>query len=131
MLEIIILCSLYGALVPKVKKKNRSKWLPLIAPALWIISANVCAFVAGIIFYLKGMSAEDTEFFMQGVAWGGGILGAGIAFLIVHLLPVKSLKCPECGADFKSVSEIGSATCTNCKTKLKVSFNKVSKLHDT
>ena len=127
MLEIIILCSLYGALVPKVKKKNRSKWLPLIAPALWILSKYVCAFISGVIFYLKGMGAEDIEFYMQGVAWGGGILGAGIAFLIIHLLPVRALKCPKCDHEFKTASDFG-VTCKNCETRLKVSFNKVTEL---
>ncbi|MEI6892871.1 MAG: hypothetical protein V5783_11930 [Pontiella sp.] len=128
MLEIIILCSLYGALVPKVKKKNRSKWLPLIAPALWLLGEFVLAFIVGIIFYFNGMSAENIEFYMQGVVWAGGIIGAGIAFLIIHKLPVKSLKCPECQTEFKLVSELGTATCTNCDTKLKIWFNKVKKL---
>jgi len=128
MLELVILCSLYGALVPKVKKKNRSKWLPLIAPALWIVSKYVSSLILGIIFYLQGMSTEDIEFYMQGAAWGGGILGAVIAFLVIHKLPVKSLNCPECQAEFKSVSELGTATCKNCDTKLKVWFNKVTKL---
>lgn len=127
MIELLILFSLFGALAPKVKKKNRSKWLPIIAPILWIISKYICSFIVGLILHLKGMSLEDVAFYMEGAAWGGGILGAAIAFLIVHLLPVKTLKCPKCNHEFTTASDFG-VTCEGCGTKLRVSNNKVTEL---
>ncbi len=125
MLEIIALLIIYGALTPKVRQRNRSKWLPLLGPGLWVVGRNITALAASFVFASMAINTGDNEVAIFGLSTIGGVVGATIAFLIIQLLPVKALNCPQCNHEFVKNSEWG-VVCPSCKTKLKVSFNRVS-----
>ena len=125
LIEILMFALVFGALAPVVKKKNRSKWLPLLGPALWWAGKYVAAFIAGIICAITQPDPDSTEIILYGATWIGGIAGAFIAFGFVKILPTKNLVCPKCGHNFVNNSEWG-VTCDGCGTKLRVSNDQVT-----
>lgn len=124
MLEILFVIFLFRKLKTQTVKKNRSKWLPWIIPLFWFGGEFVFPFMIGIIYAILGKPIES-NFIFYFYALSGGALGAGLAFLIVHLLPIKELNCPKCGWTFTKNSKFG-VQCEECNSQLKVVDGKVS-----
>jgi len=85
----------------------------------------IVSFVASVVCAVLKTASDDSEMIIYASALLGGILGAAIAFLIIKLLPTKTLTCPQCNHQFVNNSQWG-VTCENCKTKLKVSNDQVT-----
>lgn len=125
MLEIIILASIYGALVPVAKKKNRNKWLPVLGPALWLVGKFSAAYLSAIVLAILGSDPESQTLIIYAASLIGAIAGAGVAFLVIQFLPTKNLVCPKCSHKFVNNSDWG-VSCKGCGSKLRVANDKVS-----
>lgn len=124
MLEILFIIFLFKKLKIRALAKNRSKGLAWLLPSLWLGGEFLGGIIGGIILAVQG-KAVDGNLALYGYALLGAVLGAGLAFLIVRLLPVFKLRCPACGWEFIENSKWG-LQCNDCGSELKVVEGSVS-----
>lgn len=80
--------------------------------------------VFGAIIYTILGKPIDNSIDLYGYALLGGVIGGGISFLIVQLLPAIKLNCPKCGKEY-SASNTWWADCKGCNARLEVINGKV------
>ena len=100
MLEILIviaLCTKMGKLLRAKGRKPLTMQIALVV--MWIAGEFIAGFVAGIVHVLRNGQNVEMGFGVYLVAIVGAAIGAGIAFLIAHLLPDQSQESFATGQD--------------------------------
>jgi hypothetical protein len=123
MIELLILTKLMDHFVMLVDRKNQNRWFIWILPLLWFGLQVLFACLAG----AAGSGHPGMELQVYGLSLVGGFLGAGISFWIIRCMPLKTLKCPECGWEFTEHGPLG-LECAQCKAWLKVFRGKVDRI---
>ena len=119
MLEILLvvaLCKKIGATV--ARKGRRRGWYQFMLVAFWIMGEIAGAIVGAVVDSIASQHDPNGIGFMAYLlALAGAGVGAGIAFLIVHLLPDLSdtpkspaRSCSQCGEPFATLP----AQCPMC-----------------
>ncbi|MGI9472439.1 MAG: hypothetical protein ACR2NZ_12940 [Rubripirellula sp.] len=88
MLEILIVIGLCRSMGKMLRAKGRKPLLmQIMLVVMWIVGEFTGGFIAGIVHVLRHGENVEMGFGVYVFAIVGAVIGAGITFLIAHLLP--------------------------------------------
>ena len=100
MLEILIVIALCTKMGKMLRAKGRKPLMMQITlVVMWIAGEFIAGFIAGVLHVLRNGQNAEMGFGVYVCAIVGAAIGAGIAFLIAHLLPDQSQPSLATGQD--------------------------------